>query len=136
MSHLFKEIGGRCPFCDGLVNLIEGMVLDYNLDENGYPEVLNTESYRIAAYCINCAKQLTAMPNGMGGYNVYPINIMDNLRMLELIGISPYERISVISNKILNSTDSEVNPFTNVRQTLIDNNNESNEELSEEDIPF
>ena len=135
MSSLFRQVDGRCPYCNGLVNVIEGSVLEYTLDNDGYPNKLNTENYKIAAYCKNCCRKLFALPNDGNGYNIYPINIEFTLSELDCLDNS--SRLSVITNKILSSTDESINPFTNVREynikQLSDNNDNS---LIEEDVPF
>jgi hypothetical protein len=45
MNSLFRNLDGRCPECNGPVNIVEGMVYDYTLDREGLPNFLNSESY-------------------------------------------------------------------------------------------
>jgi hypothetical protein len=134
MSELFREANGCCPFCGGEINLIEGMVFDYTLDKDGYPNYLNEEHYRISAYCKNCCKQLFVLPNGNAGYYVYPVDINFVIEALEAVTHSNY-RLSIISDKILSSSNSDLNPFTNIRQQ-IEEEKEDSTDLLEEDIPF
>ena len=107
---LFKEVDGTCPYCGSkTINVIEGMVFNYMAD-NGVPNVLLEERYRLGGFCTNCSHQLYPIPNGEGGYIFYPNymkNIFDNIGGLGR---------TVIGGKILDSVSTEVNPFTNVRE--------------------
>lgn len=114
---LFKPINGTCPFCNGPVNVIEGMVYDYTCDKNGYPNNLNQEQYRVTAYCKKCNKQLYAIPNNFGsGYSIYPVNILT----------SPFsynnssKRISVLAETFLENC--EENPFANIEDGYYEQN--------------
>lgn len=109
---LFVNLGGCCPYCGNKVNVIEGMVFEYNLNKSGYPEYLESEHYKVACYCKHCCIQLFALPNNNGGYTVYPNNPMDILMKLDSFKA---KRISLIGDGILSSTDAEINPFINVR---------------------
>lgn len=109
---LFVNLGGCCPYCGSKVNVIEGMVFEYNLNKSGYPEYLESEHYKVTCYCKHCCTQLFALPNNNGGYTVYPDNPMDILMKLDSFKA---KRISLIGDGILSSTDAEINPFVNVR---------------------
>lgn len=124
MIALFNNLGGCCPYCGNKVNVIEGMVFEYNLDKNGCPEYLDSEHYKVTCYCKHCCKQLFALPNNNGGYTVYPNNPMDILMKFDSFNA---KRISLIGNGILSSTDAEINPFINVRAY----NSCANEEYTE-----
>ena len=112
---LFKEVDGTCPYCGSkTINVIEGMVFNYMAD-NGVPNVLLEERYRLGGFCINCSHQLYPIPNGEGGYLFYPNymkRIFDSLDSFDSIGLGR----TVIGGKILDSVSTEVNPFTNVRE--------------------
>lgn len=127
MMKLFNNLGGCCPYCGNKVNVIEGMVFEYNLNKDGYPEYLDSEHYKITCYCKHCCVQLFALPNNNGGYTVYPDNPMDILMKLDSFNA---KRISVIGNNILSSTDAQVNPFVNVR-AYNSNFNDDNDDISE-----
>ena len=108
MSNVFRKLDGRCPTCNGPVNIVEGMVYDYTLDREGLPNFLNTESYKVAGYCEKCKKSLFVAPNNKGGYTVYP----DNPAIPDLImSLGKYGRSSVLGIKLL---ESEENPFWNI----------------------
>ena len=134
----FTELNGRCPFCGGEITIIEGDVFEYTLDEMGIPEYLNSEEYRLTGYCKRCRRQVFPLPNGNGTYTVYPYNPMPTIN-----AYSSYvpKRISIISDKVLGSTDENINPFINVRASLENDDNENIENfedasLIEEDLPF
>ena len=90
---LFTELNGRCPFCGGEINIIEGDVFEYTLDEMGIPKYLNSEEYRLTGYCKRCRRQMFPLPNGNGTYTVYPYNPMPTIN-----AYSSYvpKRISII----------------------------------------
>ena len=135
---LFTELNGRCPFCGGEINIIEGDVFEYTLDEIGFPQYLNSEEYRLTGYCKRCRRQMFPLPNSNGTYTVYPYNPMPTIN-----AYSSYvpKRISIISDKVLSSTDKNINPFINVRASLENDDGENIENfedtsLIEEDLPF
>lgn len=132
---LFNEVNGCCPFCGNKANIIEGMIFEYNLNKEGYPENLISESYKVTAYCKYCSRQLFAYPNGSGGYNVYPYDPGFILEKLNTVYKDSIPRISITANKILESTSTEINPFVNVRDYL-ESAEEEKETILEEDIPF
>lgn len=132
---LFNEVNGCCPFCGNKVNIIEGMIFEYNLNKEGYPENLISERYKVTAYCKYCNRQLFAYPNGSSGYNVYPYDPGFILEKLNTIYKDSVPRISITANKILESTSTEINPFVNVRDYLESAEGEK-ETILEEDIPF
>ena len=133
---LFKPINGTCPFCNGPVNVIEGMVYDYTCDKNGYPNNLNQEQYRVTAYCKKCNKQLYAIPNNFGsGYSIYPVNILTS--PFSYNNNSSMKRISVLAETFLENC--EVNPFTNIENGYYEQNISNvslPSVLESEDIPF
>ena len=142
MKNLFNEIGGCCPFCGNKTNVVEGAVYEYSLNEQGIPEYLDAEQYKIACYCKHCQKQLFILPNSNGGYKVYPT---DPLFVPYMNAEIKRPRISAIGNMLM--VDNKNNPFINK-----DDFNEScerietydsksietgtNDELESEDIPF
>ena len=134
---LFTELNGRCPFCGGEINIIEGDVFEYTLDEIGFPQYLNSEEYRLTGYCKRCKRQMFPLPNGNGTYTVYPYNPM---RTINAYNSYVPKRISIISDKVLSSTDENINPFINVRASLKDDDenieNFEDASLIEEDLPF
>ena len=134
---LFTELNGRCPFCGGEINIIEGDVFEYTLDEIGFPQYLNSEEYRLTGYCKRCKRQMFPLPNGNGTYTVYPYNPMPTINAYN--SYVP-KRISIISDKVLSSTDENINPFINVRASLKDDDenieNFEDASLIEEDLPF
>lgn len=135
---LFTELNGRCPFCGGEINIIEGDVFEYTLDEIGFPQYLNSEEYRLTGYCKRCRRQMFPLPNGNGTYTVYPYNPMPTINAYN--SYVP-KRISIISDKVLSSTDENINPFINVRASLENDDGENIENfedasLIEEDLPF
>jgi len=110
MSNLFMHINGQCPYCNGPVNIVEGLVFDYTLDNDGYPKILNTESYKVAGYCEKCAKELLIMPNDNGGYNAYPpISGVDLVFQSNINN----KRMSIFGNRLMTSED---NPFINIAE--------------------
>ena len=114
-DEVFKLVNGCCPYCNSRVNIIEGMVFDYLLDKDGYPEELNEEQYRITAYCPNCAVQLFPLPNGDGTYRIYPQFAKPIIeRSLILFGRNDHsiKRISVLGESFMSGED---NPFTNTK---------------------
>lgn len=131
---LFKEINGTCPFCGGNVNIIEGMVFDYCCNKEGIPETMFTEHYKVAGYCVSCNNQVYPVPNKLGGYYMYPVDI---LGFMDKHGYfddeNTRERLSVISSIILDSTSTEINPFTNIREynESIDNDSSNKDCLVE-----
>lgn len=137
---LFTELSGCCPFCGGVVNVIEGMVYDYTLDEYGYPKYLNEENYKVTGYCKRCSKQLYVLPNSMEGYTVYPVNTMHAIMELDLMGLNT--RISVLGNKILSSNDDSINPFVNTRtsydeeKTILEVESVIMESSNDDVVPF
>lgn len=131
MDKLFRRINGRCPYCEGEVNIVEGMVFDYILDEDGIPKYLNSEEYKVAGYCRNCKRALYVLPNTCGGYNVYPN---------DAICTSPYmlnsiKRVSAFGIKLLESED---NPFVNATSDIPNQNLEYKIVIEDEDddCPF
>lgn len=135
---LFTELNGRCPFCGGEINIIEGDVFEYTLDETGFPQYLNSEEYRLTGYCKRCKRQMFPLPNGNGTYTVYPYNPMPAINAYN--SYVP-KRISIISDKVLSSTDENINPFINVRASLENDDGENIKDfedasLIEEDLPF
>lgn len=134
MDTLYTQLNGCCPFCGNNVNIVEGMVYEYELDNNGYPNYLDAEHYKVACYCKHCNRQLYAFPNNKGGYTIYPLNPMYTIH--EFNAVLP-TRISIISNKILSSTDEGINPFINViKSNLSENEEYDDKKILEEDIPF
>lgn len=115
---LFQELNGCCPHCGREVNIVEGMVYDYTLNKDGVPNYLNSEEYRVAAYCKNCNTPLIALPNTNGGYTIYPINIgvMNQIKSLhDIFGVpTKTSRSSALGIRLLESE--EINPFTNVKE--------------------
>jgi hypothetical protein len=110
MNSLFRNLDGRCPECNGPVNIVEGMVYDYTLDREGLPNFLNSESYKVAGYCEKCKKCLFVAPNSNGGYTVYP----DNPAIPDLIAnFGNHGRSSALGIRLL---ESEENPFWNITE--------------------
>lgn len=112
MDELFKYLGGCCPHCDGEVNIVEGMVFDYTLDKDGNPKYLNSEEYKVAAYCKRCEKCLYVAPNGQGGYTVYPYDSAIPYMLYEANrGSDKIKRSSLMGIKLL---ETDGNPFVNI----------------------
>ena len=103
-SRLFQSLNGKCPYCGGKVNIVEGMVYEYTLGYSGEPNNLESESYRVAAYCKKCSKCLFVMPNESGGYTVYPEP--DKVNVQRLI-----QRDKVLRSSVLGNTLMDGNPF-------------------------
>ena len=118
MNKLFQPLNGNCPYCGGIVNIVEGMVYDYTLDKEGLPSFLNSEQYRVAAYCTTCKKCLFVAPNNAGGYTVYPDNNAIPM-MIHSVYTDKHHRSSALGIKLLECED---NPFTNI--------------LDDDDCPF
>lgn len=133
MADLFRQVGGYCPYCGGKVNIIEGMVFDYTINESGYPELSNEEQYKVTAYCLNCNRQLIAFPNGMNEYSIYP-QMNSRLKLIMLNSLNK-QHCSITANKLLAVTKLEDNPFL-INASYNSLNNTENKELCEEDIPF
>lgn len=108
-NSLFQKLNGQCPYCHGVVNIVEGMVYDYTLDKDGIPTYLNSEEYRVAAYCKRCERCLYVAPNANGGYTVYP----DNPAIPYLLHTvyRDNKRSSALAIKLLETED---NPFVNI----------------------
>lgn len=68
---LFQKLNGRCPVCGGQVGLIEGLVFDYVLSEEGFISDTNSETYRAVGYCSKCKDERFVIPNNDGSYTVY-----------------------------------------------------------------
>lgn len=68
---LFQFLDGSCPYCRGEVGIIEGLVNEYTLGQDGIPNRILSESYKIVGYCDHCKKALLVLPNN-GRYIVYP----------------------------------------------------------------
>ena len=95
-------------------------------------------SENVLSYATSEATINSATNNGNGTYTVYPYNPMPTIN-----AYSSYvpKRISIISDKVLGSTDENINPFINVRASLENDDNENIENfedasLIEEDLPF
>lgn len=102
---LFAFLGSTCPYCNGEVSIVEGMVYEYTLDKCGIPNSLESEQYRVAGYCKNCEKELFIIPNIRGGYSTLPLT--SESRMLLMSKIES-KRISLLGNKLMKADD---NPF-------------------------
>ena len=113
MDNLFKRLNGSCPYCGNQIGIVEGMVFDYDIDYDGYPVYLNSESYRVAAYCNECNKCLFVTPNDKGGYTVYPDNPAIPPMLYNIYKDKDFQRSSVFGMKLLESKD---NPFTNIME--------------------
>lgn len=115
--NLFQEMNGCCPHCGKEVNIVEGMVYDYTLDSDGTPKYLNSEQYKVAAYCKYCNSPLLAIPNTNGGYTVYPfdIGVMGQIKSLyEIFGVpTKTQRSSALGIRLLETE--ETNPFVNTK---------------------
>lgn len=133
---IYKQLNGCCPFCGNTVNIIEGMVYEYELDKDGYPNHLDAEHYKVGCYCDHCKRQLYVFPNNNGGYTIYPLNPLHAMNQFN--AFSPSTRLSIISNKILSSTDENINPFTNIvdYNNSLENLNYEEKEIEEDIIPF
>lgn len=134
---IYKQLNGCCPFCGNNVNIVEGMVYEYELNDDGYPNHLDAEHYKVGCYCKHCNRQLYVFPNNNGGYTIYPLNPLNS--MYQFNNFSSSKRLSIISNKILSSTDEGINPFTNVveyNNSLEDLSHEEEKEIEEDIIPF
>lgn len=105
---LFNKIGGCCPFCGNKVNIVEGMVYNYNLNEDGTPEYLMSEEYKIGCYCKYCCKQLYAVPNSKYGYSVYPYDPMST-SYASYDDFRKDSRFSILGNMLID----DENPFIN-----------------------
>ena len=68
---LFQFLNGRCPVCGEPVGLIEGLVYEYMLGEDGYPVKSGSQSYRAVGYCTKCNEERLVMPNADGSYTVF-----------------------------------------------------------------
>lgn len=112
MKNLFQILDGRCPYCGNIVNIVEGMVYDYTLDIHGNPYRLNSEQYKVAAYCKRCEKCLYVAPNEAGGYTVYPDNPAIPAMLHALYNSSDVpKRSSALGIRLLERED---NPFVNL----------------------
>lgn len=112
MNKLFQPLNGACPHCNGTVNIIEGLVYDYTLDKEGLPEFMNSEEYRVAAYCKRCEKCLFVAPNSVGGYTVYPDNNAIPMMLHQAYARDGrLGRSSILGIKLLEKED---NPFINI----------------------
>lgn len=109
-GNMFRPYNGSCPYCGGIVNIVEGMVYDYTINRDGIPEFLHSENYRVAAYCMHCKKCLYVAPNSNGGYTVYPDDKFV-LAMFQDIYKDNTKRSSALGIKLL---ESDGNPFVNL----------------------
>ena len=75
-------------------------------------------------------------PNNNGGYTIYPLNPLNS--MYQFNNFSSSKRLSIISNKILSSTDEDINPFTNVVEynNSLEDLSYEEKEIEEDIIPF
>ena len=143
MVKLFQPLGGLCPHCGNPVNIVEGLVYDYTLDEDGNPNMLNSESYKVAAFCKHCCEGLYVEPNDHGGYTVYPdFNaITSHISMLNSV-FGDYtnlnRRSSALAVRLLESDNNPfVNDFSNDNQVRITTSEQSTIDYElEDDIPF
>lgn len=108
---LFVFLGSTCPYCNGPVNIVEGMVYEYTLDTAGTPNRLESEQYKVAGYCRACEKELIIIPNIRGGYSALPITSESRMLLMDKIHS---KRVSLLGNKLIEAED---NPFTNINPT-------------------
>ena len=118
MDRLFQKLDGSCPYCGGIVNIVEGLVYEYTLDKDGLPYFLNSEQYKVAAYCKHCDKCLYVLPNNAGGYTVYP-DYIDINTLVRSLDKDEHHCLSALGNKFIESED---NPFITI--------------LADDDCPF
>ena len=120
MSKLFLHGSTTCPYCNGNINIVEGLVYDYSLDSSGMPNNLHTESYKVIGYCKACSTPLIIIPNNEGGYTAYPEMAGIDLLISDVLR---NKRSSIFGNKLL---EADNNPFINATESI----------LEDDDCPF
>lgn len=114
--NMFIEFDGSCPYCGGEINIIENMMYNYSIDNNGVPNNLFEEKYITQAYCTQCNNSMVAVAESDGDtvkYKVYPSEIGQYIYNYERKhNCFNDSRASVLSHLVM---DKKVTPFSNVK---------------------
>lgn len=62
---------GRCPYCGGIVKVIESEMTESVLDSNGFPTKPNGIGYNCVGWCCRCNNSVYVDPVGMG-FRTFP----------------------------------------------------------------